>query len=363
MSANWSFGINEARGEFITVIGDDDGMCDFACDIAEAALSQSGAQVVHWTPSLYWWPCCSNRKVANTLKVHFGRAQGTAIWRRIDLGLLLKVALQDVREWYQLPMVYNSFVHRDVFSRFRAEWGDHFLFAVCPDIYSGVALSCTGVSAVELDCALNVHGLSSRSNGEAHVVATGNNEIREDFSTLLRSEGITDLPEIANIGVFAYGLADSFYRFKKLNPNAAAPYELNRTTLARNQASEIAESNDSFDVRLAYLEKLSDFFKPEHMPARAVERVRAVFLADRTRFDCGQRSDVIYGLGHGIGFLDGSKFGLESIADATAFVSNLFSVRQSCNEQDGMNNRAFYKKCFPPFVLDAYRAIKSRLEK
>jgi glycosyltransferase involved in cell wall biosynthesis len=56
MTDNWEAALANARGDFITFIGDDDGLFPDACRSAAGVIDRTGAEIVSWHPYCYYWP-------------------------------------------------------------------------------------------------------------------------------------------------------------------------------------------------------------------------------------------------------------------------------------------------------------------
>lgn len=208
MSANWELAVGEARGEYVTVLGDDDGLLPFALAEADHLIRCHGARALRCQRGLYTWPTLPAPKDANFL----------------HLPLTRYVRECDAREWIgrlarfeagadMLPMIYNSFVHRDVIARHRELVGRVFASAY-PDIYSGIGLGYVVESYLSVGLPLNIAGLSGRSNGMATLVNVARNPIADEFFQLNRSDGYPPHPTIPDLPVWPVPTLDSFQHAK-----------------------------------------------------------------------------------------------------------------------------------------------------
>ena len=77
MTQNWELGLTQCRGEYVTILGDDDGLLPSALQCARLLLNASQAKVLNWAPHTYWWPDTIVYWNSNRLIVNFGEG---AIW-------------------------------------------------------------------------------------------------------------------------------------------------------------------------------------------------------------------------------------------------------------------------------------------
>src|SRR6266511_3697152 len=56
MSANWDFAVSHARGEYVTVLGDDDGLLPHALAQLDGLVREHAPKAVRWNLALYTWP-------------------------------------------------------------------------------------------------------------------------------------------------------------------------------------------------------------------------------------------------------------------------------------------------------------------
>jgi hypothetical protein len=177
----------------------------FALAEADLLVHRHGAKALRCQRGLYTWPTLPTPKDANFL----------------HLPLTRFVKECDAREWIgklarfeagadMLPMIYNSFVHRDVIARHREMVGKVFASAY-PDIYSGIGLGYVAGRYLSVGLPLNVAGLSGRSNGMATLVTDARNPIANEFFRLSRFDGYPPHPTVPDLPVWPVPTLDSFW--------------------------------------------------------------------------------------------------------------------------------------------------------
>ena len=172
MTENWEKGVSLCSGEYITIIGDDDGMMPSALSNARALIAATGAKILHWHPHRYYWPDHVAHWNSNLLVLNL--ANTTTHWlssRSILIGYYSGIYPHD-----KLASIHNSFVHRDIIQEIIDKHGSYFILPHVPDIVSGV------VNLYHTDrflyCArpMSIGGSSGKSSGMAFLYRNSNQE-------------------------------------------------------------------------------------------------------------------------------------------------------------------------------------------
>ena len=307
MTENWEQALAHASGEYVTFIGDDDGLMPDACGIATSILRRGNLELLSWAPYAYYWPQYYHPDFCNRLvaAVDYQFAGG----RIASHDLLARFYNYQVH-YSLLPMIYNSFVRRDVIERVRARLGRYFL-GYSPDVASGIANAALTQSFVRLTRPLSISGLSQHSTGHtfffAESDAFGSDRGRRDFGALR-----TD-PRLPGLNALHLFLANDMLALKaELFPDDPR-LSLNFKALTQAIATEI---NDRPDIYEEILQSIRDLatrhgFDPAEIivPARAASRPPlgagvTVLGPNRLQFR-----------------LDGAALGLRSIADAVRVIA------------------------------------------
>ncbi|RYE43225.1 MAG: glycosyltransferase family 2 protein [Hyphomicrobiales bacterium] len=178
MSANWERGVNEARGEYVTVLGDDDGLMPYALAELDALITTHRAQAVVWQRGIYTWPTIGVPGEADLLRIPLARTVIEMHGRE-----QVRKAVRFEAGTDTLPMIYTAAVHRDLIERHRQLAGRMFL-NVYPDVYSAFGLGYLADRYIWTSVPMNIAGLSRASNGVATLMHTSNNAVATDFERL-----------------------------------------------------------------------------------------------------------------------------------------------------------------------------------
>jgi len=216
MSSNWDFAVSHARGEYVILIGDDDGLLPHSLRELDKLTCDHHPKAVRWEPAYYTWPSFALAGQGDYLRIPLSR--GLREVKSRD-------AIRDVigfRSLYtMLPMLYNAAVHHTVLAELRAKTGRVFPHPV-PDVYSGFAVAAVTESFLSTDTPMSLAGQSGASNGVAVLFNRGRSRIDEEFHALNAKEGLLPDPRIPNLPVFPHvPVADAFvFAKRKLFPDS-----------------------------------------------------------------------------------------------------------------------------------------------
>ena len=160
MKENWERAVAAATGDYLTIIGDDDGILATACSEAARVLDRYPLELLTWRPAAYFWPQSAVLTLRNRLKAYLP-ASGFELQ---EPRALLDLAYHFRDHHYTMPMMLHSFVSRELVVRVCDRLGGYFSSAA-PDIASGVADAYLGRSCILSHRPLSISGISHHSTG------------------------------------------------------------------------------------------------------------------------------------------------------------------------------------------------------
>ncbi len=205
MSSNWELAVSRARGEYVLVIGDDDGLMPNALAEIDRLLGQHPTRALRWTAAFYSWPNIALEGQGDYLRVPLGREVRTVEGRDAI------AAAVGFRACYStLPMMYNTAVRRDLLSEPRARAGRVFANHY-PDVFTGFALAYLAGTYVSTDAPMTVAGTSGASFGVATLFRRGRSARDAEFRSLNARERLPTHPWVPDLPIFPFvPVADSF---------------------------------------------------------------------------------------------------------------------------------------------------------
>jgi hypothetical protein len=160
MSQHWELALSHATGNYVSFVGDDDGIMPNGCKMAHDIL-----QSANFPPALvslnatYYWPDTPIASHANLAIIPDG--QGV---KECDAVTMLSMLRLNRLPYNHLPGVYRGWVSRSQLAGIKSR--TRTFFRSCqPDIYSGVAVASSINTYLFAQFPLFIEGVSGFSNG------------------------------------------------------------------------------------------------------------------------------------------------------------------------------------------------------
>ncbi len=204
MSANWELAVSQAAGEYVTVLGDDDGLLPFALRELDRLIRRYGSSVVHWHRGLYTWPTIALQDDANLIRFPLYRK----VWE-LDGRDEIRRVIRFQAGADMLPMIYNAVIHRDLIEEHRQVAGRVFP-NLYPDVYTGFSFAYLAGTFLSVGVPMNVAGLSGNSNGIAALFNPNRTAIADEFHRLNDEFGYAPHPLVPDLNLQPIHVVDCF---------------------------------------------------------------------------------------------------------------------------------------------------------
>jgi len=330
MSANWELAVQHAVGEYVLVVGDDDGLLPFALSRADQLLRQTQVSLLRWDWVFYNWPNHMMPNQANGLEIPLG-------WGfRMVRGAEPVLAVVNDGAWHPaLPMLYNSVVRRSLLDELRAKAGRVFA-SVCPDLYSGISLAIAAGEFGNVHTPLSICGSSGGTYG-GNVVVNPDSALAREFWALNAASGFDWHPLVPRVPVLPAFTADAFLHAKdRLFPDDAT-LMLDRSALAmaclgaaRADEDEWGQVIEQIAATLTDVPELRDAFLTR---ARDVPRNRRLTAEDfaGTKPWIGIRQNRLC--------LNAADYGVTNVHEAAKLAGQIVSGRPA--EAEWLGSRVY----------------------
>ena len=161
MAVHWEYAVSQAKGDVLTIIGDDDALMPHSLTrLNEIFLQHDDLECVTHQPGQYYWPDFSDDAWRNRYQL----SRGTGALELVDTKPVLR-RVAEFREWYgRLPFLYHGFVKRAVLDRIRDSYGPIFK-RISPDIFSDLLLAAVMDRYARFDGCLTFGGQGAKSSG------------------------------------------------------------------------------------------------------------------------------------------------------------------------------------------------------
>jgi glycosyltransferase involved in cell wall biosynthesis len=164
MAENWERGLALCTGDYVTVLGDDDGLLPSTLPLARSILDLNPeVELLSWPPHTYWWPDTIVHWARNTLILSL--ADGAQEYQSRQV---LEAYYRGTVGFDFIPMIYSAFHHRRIIEEAKRRHGGFFVpRATAPDISSGILGLHLSRNYVRCLRPLSIRGNSGKSNGTA----------------------------------------------------------------------------------------------------------------------------------------------------------------------------------------------------
>ena len=210
MSDNWELAVSHAKGEYVIVFGDDDGLMPDALSDIDRVLKHTATRALRWERIYYSWPDILVPEAANIVHIPFIRRSEI-----LDGRDIIRHIANYETDYTLLPMLYNSAIHSDLIRELKSRIGRVFA-ARSPDVFSGFAFAYLVGSYVSIGRPMSINAGSAKSNGVAHMYLQGNSPVVQEFHQLNDAAGLSCHPKVPNVLAVPAGLADNFHQAKDL---------------------------------------------------------------------------------------------------------------------------------------------------
>ncbi|MDP3327657.1 glycosyltransferase family 2 protein [Parvibaculum sp.] len=159
MAHNWEFALGHATGEWVAIIGDDDGLMPGALTKVAALIHETGALAVQSAICRYRWPGNKSRSYG---RIRVPLSHGHEIR---DSKVWMTKVLEGRAAYAELPMLYTGgFVSMTVLEELKRRTGAFYKSRI-PDVYTGFAVASLIPSYAYSRTPLAVAGISRHSIG------------------------------------------------------------------------------------------------------------------------------------------------------------------------------------------------------
>jgi glycosyltransferase involved in cell wall biosynthesis len=225
MYESWEFALGEAKGKYITFLGDDDAHSLIYLESLQKVIDDCGAQIVSCRMANYYYQNLDNYKSESLTTPPFSNKLLIYDSRQLikDIYVDIKLCKGKPQYKFQIPQLINTAYHNSVFSGIKSVLGRVFPKVLAGDFYLAAAALSFTEKYYYLDSPLSFHGISPEGT----------------------TASITNQPKGANLKKTQPELA----RFKKAPLNVFTPYNFVADALMLAK-SDLGEKLNYFELDL-----------------------------------------------------------------------------------------------------------------
>jgi glycosyltransferase involved in cell wall biosynthesis len=240
MTSNYEFALSYATGDYVCIIGDDDGIMPNALHELNKVLLGTEIEAISWKKPVYIWNQHYKSELKNTLQISL-----KSNFRKYDSKETVKELLAfkpgAKLNYNDLACLYHGFIRRDTINKLRLPDG-RFFNSTLPDVYASVAVSCAVESFYQTDVPYSLHGISKHSTGH----------FSEKSQSLQKFLSEIDIPPHPNIKIVpisaALCTAECFLKVQDNFPEAKE-FELDIKAMAERAMEDAVElTADNYQI-------------------------------------------------------------------------------------------------------------------
>jgi glycosyltransferase involved in cell wall biosynthesis len=245
MTDSWEFAVAQASGEYVTVLGDDDGLLSHALPEIDRIIRMLDTKIIRWESVCYNWPDLPVQAYASANELLIPLKQTNyyhPIHLRTSSHMIPAVANLQI-SYAQLPMIYSSAIHHSLITRLRDHNGRVFR-SQQPDIYSSFAFAHLAGTYHSVDAPMNINALSGKSTGVACLYLKGRSPIAREFQTLNSQANHAHHPWVPDLPLMAAAIADAFQHAKEALFLDKRAFSLDRKQMIISCIEELRVADD-----------------------------------------------------------------------------------------------------------------------
>ena len=162
MAGHYEFAVRHAKGEWITILGDDDAVMPYIFESLDKHIKKNDhIDIISSVRSYYTWEGCEDI-YGNDVVNYFSRPKSKIRSTKKDLMSVLK----GLRSCFEMPQLYTTcFIKKSLYKEIKAKSNGCFYHSIIPDMYSVVALCLSRDKYLRVEEPLFWVGTSNKSLG------------------------------------------------------------------------------------------------------------------------------------------------------------------------------------------------------
>lgn len=305
---SWEQAVSNANGEYIMGIADNDGIVEGALlFLVNLIKINNYPKIINMAKNNYNWPCLDD-DIRNLLVL-----QKNQSLELIDGVEIINKVLNDNKEFYRLPMIYNSIVHHSLIEKMKKKNGKIFN-TFTPDVYSGFCLAYLNKSFLYLSLPIVIGGNSSKSIGVNHLRNSDGDIIQKEISLVNISDHPKQIPFVisGNGRVYeAFTRAKEYLDIKNIN--------IDRKKMINDILSDIIIYTDD-----KLKDALDAIYKSCEDDENLLKYVTKKLEETPLKLSPPVRHNIKFGFNNNKLILDAKKFNCRNILDVSNFMANFY---------------------------------------
>jgi hypothetical protein len=311
MTSNWELALSHAKGEYITLIADNDGFINGSLEyLHNMLIKYHSPDIIRWEKNAYYWP---DMDVSYIKRLVFKTSTEVEV---LNSKRVINDVLDGVENFHLLPMIYNSIISASLLNQLKSKTGKVFK-SVNPDIYSGFALAYMAKEYISLGTPITIEGTSSKSNG--FNAKQKSSEIIKERRAINEKENIYFNPIVPRVRTIYKSLFEAFL-------NTQEYLNIQDISLDRKYILETIIKNailyDERELQEAKEMILNSSKDDKKAYSYAMQNI------DELSIQMPQVSTKKLGFYKNVLYLDGEELKINTIYEASKYMSHFYNYAQ-----------------------------------
>jgi glycosyltransferase involved in cell wall biosynthesis len=233
MSHNWEFALSHVKGDYVTYLGDDDGLLPGALKELVNIISETKCEAISWRWASYFWPNCKLDSLKNLLLTPLSGA----LHKRLTSKALREV-LEFKMGYHELPFLYKGIVSTKLITRIKDQSGGIFFHSLTPDVYSAIVIASALDTYLYSTKPYSVNGTSVHSIGASGFSCHSDKDNKSAATIFLGEENIPFHKKLYIAPSIPIAVAEAFFQAMEHFP-ASHKYQIDLKSVISAALREI----------------------------------------------------------------------------------------------------------------------------
>lgn len=334
MSQNWEFALQHATGDFVTILGDDDGLLMGSLSEIERIIENTKTKAVAWKQVSYHWPNHIIENQKNLMSIPLSKK----IEKRNAKDYLQRVLNFDT-SYDEISFLYKGMIHKSVIEKVKNQSGGIFFHSQTPDLYAAIVLSNNLENYIYSEKPFSINGASGSSNGTSQFNQNLSNFEYKKFSSESNIPFHSKLSYCPSISMLT---AECFYQASDHIPEFENNFYIDPFKFIESVLNDALSSPkwrfEEISIALQRTIEINQWNKNLLLINKKLNQYKEKVFIDKNRFGFLKKEKIFC--------IDGSQFSVKDVYDAsllTNFILNYQNFGLIINHPKSLFQKIQYK--------------------
>lgn len=335
LNENFNFGVDNAKGEYLIILGSDDGISTYALYYLDKIINITNEKIIAWRTLDYFWPEC----LVNSNKIHMYSFKDI---NKLEIAEKVNEKFAKRQFVEGLPSLYCcATIHRDIIDKVKKETGRHVHDSAIADTYSALVCAHAAKKFIRVKLYATIYA-ESKFGTQIDSINKNIKYIYEEQEKNEKTSMKAWVDEYKN-GIFNKTLLypaitnlTSCIDLKKRYPEALKNVELNYKKTIDETIGHIEEKTsfheDISEIKDFVNDIYSDICDSEDENLKKWFEDKYLYKYDNVTIDyfknikkINEKDKYFF---NDLKIIDGNNFGLKNVDDAVNLLDNIFYTKE-----------------------------------